>query len=286
MHASRGRRCCAPPACSCAVRSWCPSRSGMSARDQPLIIDCHGHYTTAPGAERLARGAACGVPPSGRPAPAYPRHLRRRDPRVDRAEPAEAAARARRRHDDLLAARVGDGASPGRRAGQRRWTRACNDLIARVVGLYPGQLRRRLPAAAVAGRSPWRHSVQELERCVLELGFVGCNLNPTRRGGHWNGPPLTDRHWYPVLREDGRARRAGDGPRLGIVQPELPRHRRALHQRRYHRVHAVHRGGPLRRLSRRSSSSFRTAAARFPITGGATAGSPTCSSGRRSPSTS
>ena len=31
----------------------------------------------------------------------------------------------------------------------------------------------------------------------MELGFVGCNLNPDPSGGHWRSPPLTDRHWYP-----------------------------------------------------------------------------------------
>ena len=39
--------------------------------------------------------------------------------------------------------------------------------------------------------------IAELKRCVNELGFVGCNLNPDPSGGHWNAPPLTDRHWYP-----------------------------------------------------------------------------------------
>ena len=32
-----------------------------------------------------------------------------------------------------------------------------------------------------------------------ELGFVGCNLNPDPSGGHWTGPPLTDRAWYPFF---------------------------------------------------------------------------------------
>jgi len=41
-------------------------------------------------------------------------------------------------------------------------------------------------------------SIEELERCVLELGFVGCNLNPDPSGGMWSGPPLTDRYWYPI----------------------------------------------------------------------------------------
>ena len=33
-------------------------------------------------------------------------------------------------------------------------------------------------------------SVRELERCVNELGFVGCNLNPDTSGGFFNGPGL------------------------------------------------------------------------------------------------
>jgi 4-oxalmesaconate hydratase len=32
---------------------------------------------------------------------------------------------------------------------------------------------------------------------VVELGFVGCNLNPDPSGGHWTAPPLTDKAWYP-----------------------------------------------------------------------------------------
>jgi len=42
------------------------------------------------------------------------------------------------------------------------------------------------------------NSAGELERCVRELGFIGCNLNPDPSGGMWNSPPLTDRHWYPL----------------------------------------------------------------------------------------
>jgi 4-oxalmesaconate hydratase len=45
---------------------------------------------------------------------------------------------------------------------------------------------------------PPAHSAAELERCVKDLGFVGCNLNPDPSGGHWNSPPLTDKHWYPL----------------------------------------------------------------------------------------
>jgi hypothetical protein len=40
--------------------------------------------------------------------------------------------------------------------------------------------------------------IPELEKCVKEYGAVGINLNPDPSGGHWNSPPLTDRHWYPI----------------------------------------------------------------------------------------
>jgi 4-oxalmesaconate hydratase len=40
--------------------------------------------------------------------------------------------------------------------------------------------------------------LEELERCVNELGFVGLNLNPDPSGGMWTGPPLTDQYWYPM----------------------------------------------------------------------------------------
>src|SRR5271155_4740732 len=53
-------------------------------------------------AHRVAAKPARGVP-GGPPDAGIPGYLRRRDPRVDRAEPAQAAARARRRHDDILA---------------------------------------------------------------------------------------------------------------------------------------------------------------------------------------
>jgi hypothetical protein len=47
------------------------------------------------------------------------------------------------------------------------------------------------------GVSP-REAVEELERCVKEFGFVGCNLNPDPSGGYWTGPPLGDESWYPL----------------------------------------------------------------------------------------
>jgi 4-oxalmesaconate hydratase len=86
----------------------------------------------------------------------------------------------------------------GDEAVSQAWTRRCNDLIKRVVDLYPEtfigvcQLPQS-PGVSIA------HSIAELERCVTQLGFVGCNLNPDPSGGHWTAPPLTDRAWYPFF---------------------------------------------------------------------------------------
>ena len=76
------------------------------------------------------------------------------------------------------------------------WTRACNDLVARVVELFP----RHFAGVGQLPQSPGvpiERSVAELRRGVDELGFVGVNLNPDPSGGHWSAPPLTDRSWYP-----------------------------------------------------------------------------------------
>ena len=183
-----------------------------------MIIDCHGHYTTAPAPHNDCREAQL--------AAFARRRARRRRTRTitddeiretHRAEPAAAAARARRRPDDLLAARLGDGAttratrrsaSPGRAPA--------TTSIERVVELYPDNFVGvcQLPQSPGV---PIAHSVAELERCVRELGFVGCNLNPDPSGGHWTLAAADRPLLVPVLREDGRARRAGDGPRLGAA---------------------------------------------------------------------
>ena len=39
---------------------------------------------------------------------------------------------------------------------------------------------------------------QFFERCVEEMGFIGCNVNPDPSGGRWAGPPLWDGYWWPL----------------------------------------------------------------------------------------
>jgi 4-oxalmesaconate hydratase len=77
------------------------------------------------------------------------------------------------------------------------WTQHQNDLIRRVCDLYPDNFAPvcQLPQSPGV---PIESSVAELERCVTELGFVGCNVNPDPSGGMWTGPPLWDDYWSPL----------------------------------------------------------------------------------------
>ena len=72
-----------------------------------------------------------------------------------------------------------------------------NDLIHRVCKLYPKNFAPVCQLPQSPGVSP-ANCIAELERCVKELGFIGCNLNPDPSGGWWKEPPLTDRWWYPL----------------------------------------------------------------------------------------
>jgi 4-oxalmesaconate hydratase len=79
----------------------------------------------------------------------------------------------------------------------RYWAEHNNDLIYRVCQLFPDNFVGVCMLPQSPGVPP-AASVSELERCVNELGFVGCNLNPDPSGGYWTSPPLTDRSWYPL----------------------------------------------------------------------------------------
>jgi 4-oxalmesaconate hydratase len=77
------------------------------------------------------------------------------------------------------------------------WTQVSNDMIARVVGLFPKNFVGVCALPQFPGVEP-KESIQELVRAVMDLGFVGCNLNPDPSGGNWTGRPLTDKMWYPL----------------------------------------------------------------------------------------
>ncbi|NNG03387.1 MAG: amidohydrolase [Inquilinus sp.] len=162
-----------------------------------MVIDCHGHYTTAPPQLQAFRdGQIARLDDPGLPAPEL---AAIGDDEIRESVETNQLRLLRERGADMtifspkasgMAHHIGD------EAMSRDWTRACNDLIRRVVGLFPDQFIGvcQLPQSPGV---PIAHSVEELERCVLDLGFVGCNLNPDPSGGHWTAAPLTDRSWYP-----------------------------------------------------------------------------------------
>ncbi len=163
-----------------------------------MIIDCHGHYTTVPAAHRefreaqLARLADPGLP---EPAPAQIS-----DDEIRKSIEQNQLKLLRERGGDLMIF------SPQASAMEHHvpdpdiavaWARACNDLVHRVVTLFPEHFAGacQLPQTP---NGPLDDSVAELRRCVEELGFVGCNLNPDPSGGHWTSRPLTDEYWFPL----------------------------------------------------------------------------------------
>ena len=79
----------------------------------------------------------------------------------------------------------------GNDATSMAWTRLCNDLIHRVCKLSRENFIGVCQLPQAPGVSP-ENCMAELERCVKEIGFVGCNLNPDPSGGYWKDPPLTD----------------------------------------------------------------------------------------------
>ena len=162
-----------------------------------MIIDCHGHYTTAPAAHQKFRDAQlAGLKDPSAP-PAKPGAISDDEIR-ETIEKNQLRLQKERGSDlTLFSPRASAmGHHIGNEAISGAWTRANNDLIRRVVDLYPENFVGvcQLPQSPGV---PIAHSVAELERCVRELDFVGCNLNPDPSGGHWTSPPLTDRHWYP-----------------------------------------------------------------------------------------
>jgi len=161
-----------------------------------LIIDCHGHYTVLPKGHDAWREEQKAAFKAGVAAPPYPEIT---DDEIRETIEGNQLRLIKERGADLtifsprasaMAPHFGD------EAVAKEWAFRCNNLIARVVDMFPETFVGvcMLPQSPKADMSA---SIAELERCVTELGFIGCNLNPDPGGGHFTHPPLTDRYWYP-----------------------------------------------------------------------------------------
>lgn len=164
-----------------------------------MIIDCHGHYTTAPAALEIWRkrqidsldNPAIG-PKAG--------DLRISDDELRESIERNQLRLMRERGLDLtifsprasfMAHHVGNFETSS------TWASICNELCHRVAGLFPQQFIGAAMLPQSPGVAP-ETCIPELVRCVEDYGFVAINLNPDPSGGHWTAPPLSDRSWYPI----------------------------------------------------------------------------------------
>ncbi len=164
-----------------------------------MIIDCHGHYTTAPKAlEDWRNRQIAGI----RNPAAMPRasELKISDDELRESVETNQLSKMKERGSDLtifsprasfMAHHIGDFNISS------AWASICNELCYRVSRLFP----EHFVGAAMLPQSPGvdpKTCLSEIDKCVNEYGFVGINLNPDPSGGHWTGLPLSDRSWYPI----------------------------------------------------------------------------------------
>jgi len=164
-----------------------------------MIIDCHGHYTTSPKQlqdyrdSQMAELKILPLPERTKPA------LNITDDEIRESLEGAQLKFQRERGTDVtifsprasaMGHHIGDATT------SLHWTQHCNDLIHRVCSLYPKNFVGVCQLPQTQGVSP-ANCIEELQRCVNEFGFIGCNLNPDPSGGNWTAPPLTAKYWYP-----------------------------------------------------------------------------------------
>lgn len=164
-----------------------------------MIIDCHGHYTTAPKAlEDWRNRQIAGLKdPSQTPRAS---ELEISDDELRESVEKNQLRQMLERGSDLtifsprasfMAHHIGGFETSS------TWAGICNELIYRITRLLPN----RFIGCAMLPQSPGvdpKTCIPELDRCITEYGFVAINLNPDPSGGHWTSPPLSDPYWFPI----------------------------------------------------------------------------------------
>ncbi len=163
------------------------------------IIDCHGHYTTEPQALLDWRKRQIAAIADRSQMPSVDELKVGDDELQQSVEGAQLRLQRERGTSVTLFSPRASGMSHhiGDAAVSEAWSRVSNDLIYRLTKLYPKNFIGVCQLPQSPGVEP-KNCITELTRCVEELGFVGCNLNPDPSGGYWKDPPLTDRWWYPL----------------------------------------------------------------------------------------
>jgi 4-oxalmesaconate hydratase len=165
-----------------------------------MIIDCHGHYTTAPAQLGLYRENQIRELASD---PLYQHQkgiINISDDQLRESLEGAQLKLQRERGTDLtiLSPRASwMGHHVGNEYTNKYWSEHCNELIYRITELYPSNFAGACQLPQTLGKN-LVNAIAELERCVNEYQFVGFNLNLDPSGGHWNSPPLGDKYWYPI----------------------------------------------------------------------------------------
>ena len=164
-----------------------------------MIIDCHGHYTTEPaGLKDFRAQQVAGVTEKKASKPGADVKVTDDDLRETLQTNQLKKQQERGTDVTIFSPRAaGMGHHIGDLKTSEAWSRASNEMIYRVTELFPENFIGVAQLPQSPGADP-KTVIPELEKCVKEYGFVGCNLNPDPSGGHWDAPPLTDKVWYPV----------------------------------------------------------------------------------------
>ena len=165
-----------------------------------MIIDCHGHFTTVPKSFRDWRTQQVAAADDPANAPDRRGAILTDDQIREGIEGGQLRLQQERGSDLTLFSPIAGLMSHhlGNERTSLEWAEVSNDNVKRVTELYPENFAPVCQLPQSPGAPP-ANSVPELRRCVEQLGFVGCNINPDPTGGYWTGKPFTDREWYPLF---------------------------------------------------------------------------------------
>ena len=165
-----------------------------------MIIDCHGHFTTVPKSFRDWRARQVETADDPLNAPDKRDAILSDDQIREAIEGGQLRLQQERGSDLTLFSPIAGLMSHhlGNERTSLEWAEISNNNVKRVTELFPQNFAPVCQLPQSPGAPP-ANSIPELRRCVEEMDFVGCNINPDPTGGYWTGKPFTDREWYPLF---------------------------------------------------------------------------------------
>ena len=164
-----------------------------------MIVDVHAHYTQAPPQLDAYRGKQ--LSNMNRPTKGS---ISISDEQIEQSVQLNLQQMAAKGVDRLVFSprASGMGHDFGGELISRYWTKANNDLIGRVCKMFPDKFIPCCQLPQTPGVGPG-NCIEELERCVKELGFAACNINPDVSGGVDPFTPSLGDEWWSPVGEDG-----------------------------------------------------------------------------------